>query len=311
MRNCDPVCPTVCEGDHALGAGALANSLWQAGFRGTILLGWRGTLPAWLPAEHHLSKRWEPATGLELVFIPLPDGIAANQLKPWLLVEALDRLAPEAERFSLFDADVLVVAPFAYLESLVEEAPALVVDLWFPREPMVHPWRRAWAELCREAGYPVRAMEDTYGSAFVGLRRRHRQLADVWWHLMRELHRRRPDVVGRFKPGTRMTDPFHHTDQNMLAAAVMAIDLPICTLGPEAFGFAGSAHTLLHPLADKPWRGSALGRLLRLGVRPDLYARHWLRHLASPIAVLPRPRRWWHQCDSDAAVLLSRLYRAA
>lgn len=306
------VCLTLYDGDHVYGVGALANSLYRAGFRGTVFVGWRGRLPDWLPGERHAAGHWLPAPGLGLVFVPLPDGIAANQLKPWLLVEALDRLAPDAERFFLFDADILVLAPFSYFEALVEGGPALVLDLWFPRVPVVHPWRRAWAELCRQCGFErLRDVEDTYQSAFVGLSRRHRALADAWWRLMGELHRRRPDIAGSFKPGTRTTDPFHHTDQDMLAAAVMATDMPVCTLGPEAFGFGGTPHTMLHPAGEKPWRGSALWQLLRLGRRPDLYARYWVRHLDSPIEVYPRTRRRWLRIEGNLAAAFGRVYRMA
>lgn len=173
---------------------------------------------------------------------------------------------------------------------------------------MNHPWRRAWADLCRSRGYRVRAVEDTYGSAFVGLRKEHRELADVWWDLTLQLHRHRPDIATRFKPGTRMTDWFHHTDQDLLAAAVMATDLPLCTLGPEALGFFGSPHTMLHPTGGKPWRGSALAHLPRSGRRPDLYGRYWVRYLDHPIEAVPRLRRWVSRLDSDLAAALSRVY---
>lgn len=92
MRN---VALTLYEGDHVQGLGPLINSLHRAGFRGVVLVGHRGSLPWWLPANGRDGGGWAPADGLELRFVELPAGIAANQLKPWLLVRALD--SPELQ----------------------------------------------------------------------------------------------------------------------------------------------------------------------------------------------------------------------
>ena len=171
----------------------------------------------------------------------------------------LDEIEPEAEKIYFFDADIIVLARWEYFESLVEEGAALVIDHWFPKVSATHPWRRAWAKLCTDAGFSVRYGEDCYGSAFCCILRRHRALIDAWWRLLTtELHKQRADILNSFKPGDRMTDPFSGTDQDLLAAAVMATDLPICTLGPEAYGFTGRAHTMLHPLGEKPWRDRPL-----------------------------------------------------
>lgn len=304
------VCLTLYEGDHVWGAGALANSLYRAGFRGTLVVGWRGELPPWLPAECRELGRWQPAEGFALEFLSLPDGPGTHQLKPWAMLQVMDHIAPEAENIFLFDADALVKARWPYFEALVEEAAALVLDMWFPRVATMHPWRRAWAELCHEAGYPVRATEDAYMSAFCGVSRRHRALVEAWWHLTELLHERRPEFAKNFKTGDRMTEPFHGTDQDLLAAAVMATDVPVCTLGPEAFGFTGVAHTMLHPIGPKPWRASAMMRLLRRGRAPDLYTRNYHRYLDAPVEVMPRRRRRRHTLDISMAGAFARLVRS-
>lgn len=303
------LCLTLYEGDHVWGVGALANSLYRCGFRGTLVVGWRGALPPWLPAEGRELGRWQPAEGLVLQFLKLPETPGAHQLKPWAMLQVLDRIAPEADRVFLFDADALALARWPYFEALVEEGAAVVLDMGFPRIAMTHPWRRAWAELCREAGYSVRRTEDAYMSAFCGISRRHRPLIEAWWHLTEVLHGRRPEIVGKFKDGDRMIDPFHGTDQDLLDAAVMATEVPLCTLGPESFGFTGSPHTMLHPIGPKPWRGSALARLLRRGRAPDLYSRHFHLYLDAPIEVMSRHRRRRHAFDISMAGALGRIVR--
>jgi hypothetical protein len=298
------VCLTLGEGDYMSGVGALANSLYRVGFRGTLVVGYRGKLPAWVPR----TPEWQVAPGFQLVFSRLPEGVRIHQLKPYAMIRVLDEIAPFAERIFFFDADVIVLARWAYFEALVEEGVALVIDHWFSRVAMAHPWRRAWTTLCTDAGLSVRPDEDYYISAFCGISRRYREVVDAWWRLTLVLHEQRPEIASSFRSGDRMTDPFHVADQDVLAAAVMATEAPICPLGPEAFGFTGTPDTMLHPTGEKPWRSFALVQLLGHGRRPDLYARNYWRYLDAPIAVRHRTARWLQSVDIRTASALSRAY---
>jgi hypothetical protein len=299
------ICVTLYEGDHMWGVGALANSLYRAGFRGTLVVGYRGELPAWVPLVRANAPEWQVAPGLRLVFSKLPKGAGIHQLKPYAMIRVFDEIAPAADRIFFFDADVIVLAKWSYFEALAEEGVALVLDHWFSRVAMAHPWRRTWAKLCTDAGFTVRPHEDYYISAFLGVSRRNRGVVDAWWRLTLLLHQQRPEIATCFKPGDRMTDPFHGTDQDLLAAAVMATEMPMCPLGPEAFGFTGSPHTMLHPMGEKPWRRSALAQLLGRGRRPDLYALNYWRYLDAPIAVRRRATRCLQRLDVGAASVLA------
>ena len=152
-----------------------------------------------------------------------------------------------------------------------------------------HPWRKAWRNLVEASGRQCRDLEDYHISAFLGAPRRCRDLVDAWCELT-GLHRRQhPEIDTGFHCGDRMTEPFH-TDQDLLAAALMAADVPVCALGPEGFGFTGFAPVMLHPTGPKPWSASYLRDALR-GRRPDLYNGAFWRHLDLPIAVLSPWRR--------------------
>ena len=302
------VCLTLYEGDYEWGVGALANSLFKCGFRGTLFVGYRGSLPRWLPNDAHDTRRWDIQDGFRLSFFELPNDIGIHQLKSFAMIRVLDELAPDADKIFLFDADIIALAKWSYFEALADNAAVVVVDAWFPRVSMQHPWRRAWLELCIDAGLPTRNFEDYHGSAFLGVPRSRRSLADAWWRLTLKLHAQRPDIVQHFKPGDRMTDPFHGTDQDLLAAAIMGTDVPVCSLGPEAFGFTGAPHTMLHPAGMKPWRGSVLSRLLRKGIKPDLYVRNYFRYLKAPIDVGAGFQRFCRTLDIRCASALARVY---
>jgi hypothetical protein len=85
----------------------------------------------------------------------------------------------------------------------------------------------------------------------------------------------------------------------------MATEVPICPLGPEAFGFTGSPNTMLHPMGEKPWRRSALLQLVGRGRMPDLYTRNYWRYLDSPIAVRHQAARWVQRLDVRTALALA------
>ncbi len=304
------VCCTLYEGDHVHGTGALANSLYRAGFRGLLVIGYRGALPSWAERSACGTWHWSDGSGFRVVFWEVLPDIAVHQQKPYLMARILDDTELAATSVLFFDADALVIAAWRYFEALVASSVVLVKDYVFDLVSENHPWRAEWKSLCAEIGLPVsRVREEYYISAFCGVPRAYRELVDNWWRLTQGLHARRPDVKFAFKPGDRMTDAFQGTDQDLLSAALMTTNSPICTLGCESFGFTGVPCTMLHPTGEKPWRGSAISRLIKRGVAPDLYTRHYSHFLDEPIPVLSANRRLIQRLDVRCASALSRFYR--
>jgi hypothetical protein len=299
---------TVYEGDYHLGVGALANSLHRQGYRGELWVGWRGQLPPWAKTVD-ASGRLSVAADFAIRFVEIEPGPPVAQLKPVLMRRIFDELVPDAVQVFFFDSDALVIARWPFFKAWAQDAVALVTDAWFPRVPTHHPWRKAWRSLAEARSRQVRGIECYHGSAFLGVPRVHRALVDAWCDLTALFQERDPQQGMRFKSGDRMTDPFHGTDQDTLAAALMATDVPLCTSGPEAFGFTGFGCVILHPIGPKPWRISHLRDALH-GRRPDLYANAFWRHVDAPITVMPPWQRAMRKLEWAIAHGINRFYRS-
>jgi hypothetical protein len=186
---------------------------------------------------------------------------------------------------------------------------AVVTDACFPRVPPHHPWRKTWRRLVEASGRQSRDLEDYHISAFVGVPRCCRGIVDAWCELTGLHQREHPEIAIRFYSGDRMTEPVH-TDQDLLAAALMATDVPVCALGPEGFGFTGFAPVMMHPTGPKPWSASYLRQALR-GRSPDFYSAAFWHHLEAPIRVLPPQRARLGKLMCLLAKGLTRIYRSA
>jgi hypothetical protein len=298
----EAVC-TLFDGDYQIGVGALANSLYRAGYRGVLWAGYRGELPSWAQDGEGANS-----DGFSVRFVELAGGGAIAWRKPELMLRVLDELEPDATQVLFFDADSLAIAPWQFFTEWSRDAVAAVLDAWYPRVPPHHPWRDAWRALVQDAGLVVRKLTDYHQSAFVGVPRHRREVLDRWQQLIEYLLRREPVRRQQFQQGSRFSDPFFGTDQDLLAAALMATDAPIATLGPEAYGFTGFACVMLHPQGMKPWQRKGWARILE-SLPPDLYERAFWRHLDHPIEVMPPARRRVGAFRCRCAAAIGRVYR--
>src|SRR5690348_11876699 len=108
---------TLFEGAYHYGVGALANSLYAAGYRGSMWVGYRGALPPWARGAGQGRGCWE---------VP---------------VDAL----------FYFDPDITNRGPWRFYEEWVSHGVALCEDV-YPVFPADHPWRAAWREFAERNG---------------------------------------------------------------------------------------------------------------------------------------------------------------
>ena len=179
---------TVYEGDYHYGVGALANSLYRQGYRGELVVGWRGRLPRWVQNVD--------AAGIFQVTARLLDplrraGFRAARGAAQACPDARHLRSPGSARGACCflrrrcDCPGTLGLPGAW----ARDAVALVIDPVFPTVATHHPWRKAWRELAEVTTGDVRDIDDYHGSAFIGVPRRYRALIDAWCNLT-ELFRR-------------------------------------------------------------------------------------------------------------------------
>lgn len=298
---------TVVEGHHFEGLPALLNSLHLCGFRGHIVVGYRGLIPGWL--SHQLESRpllgsvgFEIA-GLTVSMFELSDlTIPLPMLKPKLMLTCLE-VSP-FDGVLYLDSDIVSHANWEFLENWVSNGVLIAQDRSYPIVPKGHPWRRAWVDLIESSGGSFSDRSDYCISACVGVPSIHRTLIETWWKLS-EVYVSRVDREIVFQKGDRLQDPFFGTDQDLLNAALMCVDCDFTPADPDLLGFRGSTTFFSHPVGEKPWRKNMWLEWLLRGRVPDAYDSHYYASLGAPIRYKGRHLYW----SSKVIRFLGRFYK--
>jgi hypothetical protein len=267
---------TLFEKQYHLGVAVLVNSLARAGFRGTVVAGFRGPLPAWAAdARQQDATTWELAipNGPTLVFTRLETTSHFTNFKPAFMRGVLDR--PDADGLFYFDPDIVVNTTWHYLEEWLTCGIAVCDDVNSPAEEN-HPLRVGWWRFFAGSDIKLHYRGSRYANGgVVGIVREQRDFLELWQHMLDEVTASLggADVVG-IEGGRMLDDPygfancFRHTDQDVLNAALEASPHhPVSFLGRQAMGFMPGTPILPHALGPrKPWSRRFI--LEALGGRP-------------------------------------------
>ena len=301
---------TLSSGHYHFGVGALANSLYRSGFRGTLHVGYEPPLPPWARTVRQDGERarLEVEPDFFIDFTPWPSRHVLSVEKANFLLHVLDEAAPEATAGLFFDADVVVTAGWRFFEGWLEEGVALCLDNCYPLVPSGHPWRRGWRDLATAAGHgATRALDHYVNSSFVGVPRAHREVAACWAALIAQYLRQQPGTIDKVTFGPRETA--FTGDQDMLNAALMATAAPLSIVGPEGLGFNGSGFMVMSAMVDpvKPWQKNFLASALR-GSPPGMPDKLYWRYADGPIPLFGRGRLAAARAALRAASAIGRFY---
>ena len=280
---------TLFEGDYHYGLGALANSLYAHGFRGTIYAGYRGQLPPWIVDGKQIasSVEFSPADGLKLRFIPLTTKVHLTNYKPDFMLDVWQNKCPAADALFYFDPDITIKCRWTFFDEWVQAGVALCADV-NSSMPANHPIRHAWKQFYLPHGITLRREPDLYfNGGFVGLKRDDKQFLNCWQRLQELME---PAIGGlqNVNVGDR-TFLFCKTDQDALNFAAMASEASISPTGLDGMDFqnGGGGYIMSHAAGGiKPWRKPMLAKIILNGAPPSRADKCFYSFAREPIQVL-------------------------
>jgi hypothetical protein len=296
----DTLC-TLFEGHYHLGAAALINSLHRSGFAGTVVCGYRGSLPFW-----HATPAAVLAP-IRIIWSEIKTSVHFTNYKPVFMLECLSHHTPDAERIYYSDPDIVVKAPWSIFTRWALDGVALCEDL-NASLPARHPYRLAWLDFLGSRGFcPTRSLDRYYNAGFLGLPKQHVALLSVWTDLL-SAAKQHLGALDRLKAG-KPHDLFHTTDQDALNMALLLGDWPLNTTGPEGMDFIPGGSLLSHAAGGiKPWRRGFVRAALQ-GRPPGPAQKRFYDHVEGPIRVFPPAELRSRRRELAIAALIGRFYR--
>ncbi|MCC6817459.1 MAG: hypothetical protein IT245_01015 [Bacteroidia bacterium] len=259
---------TLFEKHYHHGVAVLSNSLVRNGFKGSIYVGYRGSLPEWCnSAKPDASLSWEGATTIEISqdvkmhLLPMTTNAHFTNYKAHFMLELWDGPAKNADAMFYFDPDIVFVAQWHFFQDWVKCGVAVSEDVNSP-VAQYHPRRVAWREYFGQFGHNLQLKEAYYVNAgFVGVKKEDKNILVIWKKMMEELALRlgglnRSSVSGDAIPVEEQGDfsPFGNVDQDVLNAAIEAYDGKVSFAGKEGMAFIAGTPLIPHALGKiKPW----------------------------------------------------------
>src|SRR5208283_834119 len=305
----DSVICTLFERDYHYGVGALVNSLYHHGFRGTVYAGYRGVLPPWASAARRQDRYAELSVAPQLLlrFIPLSTTSHLTNYKPDFMLSLWDDYCPQAGAMFYFDPDILLQCRWSFFEEWIRFGVAVCADL-NPLFPADHPRRHAWREYFEPHGVRfIRPQSTAFNAGFVGLSKPHRNFLKTWQRLLQLME---PAIGGmqHWDIGDR-SFLFHSTDQDAFDAATMVCEEPLSPAGLEGMDYnhGGGFCFMTHAAGGsvKPWAKKMLLSALR-AMPPRRTDKAFFRYADAPIRLYSPLRLGLKKLDLLAGSALGR-----
>jgi hypothetical protein len=279
---------TLFEGNYHFGLGALTNSLFRNGFRGTVIAGYRGELPPWakpVSIKDGIAD-FVVGDGCQIRFVPLDTPLHLTSYKPLFMQRVFEQFMRPDDMVCYFDPDITIKCRWSFFEEWVQIGLALVEDCTFPYLPSTHPLRYRWLEIAQTAGLTEkRTASRYYNGGFVGVPGKVQEVLAVWESLLKAAQAFGYDT--KQLASTDRTSPWQAADQDLLNIVVMTTDVPIATLGPEGMDFRPGGYVMSHAVnSPKPWTRGYLNFALK-GNPPSLADKGFWANAEYPIRLFP------------------------
>ena len=312
---------TLFEGHYDLGVGALINSLVFHGFKGRVVVGYRGRLPRWRengtgeqdypPLNHVICDR--SVDDIEMMFVPLTTSVHLTNYKPDFMLDILSAFE-ELDRLFYLDPDICLNRSWFRFEEWASCGVTLCEDVAYPLSEN-HPRRVGWRQFFKTKGFSLKFKDSGYANGgFVGVSRAQIEFLDLWQRLQVAM----ADEIGslstaKLEGGVTFKSKgffecFDCSDQDALNAAREAYDGLVSLLGREAMSFQEGVSLLTHALGQpKPWTRNVWKSFLQ-GFPPTRADKNFWRH-QTPIQLYGKKTLMCKRLSIKLTSFLSRFYR--
>ena len=305
---------TLAEGSYFQGACVLFNSLVAHGFEGVFVAGCRRLED--VPLNQKLaieSFRRRPSEDCAACWewFPVETPWHFANYKPLFMQEVLEAY-PKCTSIVYLDPDIVVCAPWHWIESATQYGPVVAADGNWSLPPG-HPTRNDWKQLIEKADHSCHQSLDLYfNSGLLGIQRRDRSFLTLWHQFIEEFGASTNPLdakgdIGDWMRGGRW-NALLCPDQDALNMAAMVWPRDLSTFGPDLMGFTGGWIGLPHATGSaKPWRRRYLREALA-GYPPRRADKEFWAHAALPIVVYPKIKILLQKNAVTLASFIGRFY---
>ncbi len=307
---------TLFEKHYHYGLAALANSLYQHGFRGSVYAGYRGELPQWCAtAKEEDEGPWPGARIVEIdqsfriYLLPVETDFHLTNYKPYFMLQLLEVFGKQADAIAYFDPDIVVKCRWGFFETWISHGVALVHEITANDMPATHPIRRQWEEVISRLNRKVvRDLHSYINGGFCGVAKSNTGFLQLWADTMNMAIQHYNLKPGSFMPSDR-TQPFFASDQDALNITAMSCQCPISEIGPEGMDLDYGGWTMSHAVgAPKPWKKRYIRSALK-GSPPSITDRAYWQYVHGPIRCYSAIAVKYKRTTLHIAALIGRFYR--
>lgn len=317
MLNIPTAVCTLFEGDYHYGVGALANSLYRSGFRGTIWAGYKGSLPPWANPlqETEAYQVFKVAEGCHIHFLQLETDYHLTNYKPTFMLDLWEHFGDRMDGLCYFDPDIVIKGEWSFFEHWIAEHIGLCEDVNSPMNAFA-PTRIIWQRVMKKHQVELPSNIHQYvNGGFVGLKKANKQFVESWKMLLDIIARETEPLTISFLPnaaGEQSERPnsalFFAAEQDALNCATMKHENMVSIANKSAMDFDGFGTVMAHAIGNyKPWNMKYVKAALdgrKAGSAQKLY---W-QHVLHPIKLYSEQKVRQVQRKIKLAAFISNFY---